>query len=166
MTELDHSRDGTPQGPWERIGGAATARAGRRAMPDQDGAGRRERGTGSRARGFWATARAALGALLGLVPHVMHHVGILAGAALVAGGWGNSLLYVAGLLLSIPLLNRLRKRFGTWKAPAVGAAVFTAMFLVSALVIGPAISRSGVPGASPASVAPSVAADHASHHGG
>jgi len=74
----------------------------------------------SRWRTTWASVRAAIGALLGLVPHVMHHIGILAGAALLTGVFGNSLLYAVGLLLSIPLLNRLRKRFGTWKAPAIG----------------------------------------------
>lgn len=115
----------------------------------------------------WASVRAAIGALLGLVPHVMHHIGILAGAALLSGVFGNSLLYAVGLLLSIPLLNRLRKRFGTWKAPATGVVVFTAMFLLSALVVGPAISRSSTPPAPQTSVGPtSSAADHASHHGG
>lgn len=166
MTRVDPLRDGAPRGQWEPTGDAATGRAARRVMPDLDSADSRDRRPGSRARGVWATARAAFGALLGLAPHVLHHVGILAGTALLAGVWGNSLLYAVGLLLSIPLLNRLRKRFGTWKAPTVGVAVFTAMFLVSAFVIGPAISRSGVPGASQASVGPSVAADHASHHGG
>lgn len=116
-------------------------------------------------RTAWAGARAAAGALLGLVPHVMHHIGILAGAALLTGVFGNSLLYAIGLLLSIPLLNRLRKRFGTWKAPAVGVAVFTAMFLLSALVVGPAISRSSIPPAPQTSAGPTNG-DHASHHGG
>jgi membrane protein DedA with SNARE-associated domain len=97
----------------------------------------------------------------------MHHIGILAGAALLTGVIGNSLLYAVGLLLSIPLLNRLRKRFSTWKAPAIGVAVFTAMFLLSALVVGPAISRSSTPPAPQTSAGPaSNAADHASHHGG
>ena len=114
---------------------------------------------------IWASVRAAAGALLGLVPHVMHHIGILAGAALLTGVFGNSLLYAVGLLLSIPLLNRLRKRFGTWKAPAIGVAVFTAMFLLSALVVGPAISRTTTPPAPPTSAGP-TSSDHASHHGG
>lgn len=116
-------------------------------------------------RTIWASVRAAAGALLGLVPHVMHHIGILAGAALLTGVFGNSLLYAVGLLLSIPLLNRLRKRFGTWKAPAIGVAVFTAMFLLSALVVGPAISRTNTPPAPPTSAGP-TSSDHASHHGG
>jgi hypothetical protein len=35
---------------------------------------------------------------------------------------------------------RLRKRFGTWLAPAIAFAVMAAAFAVSSLVIGPAIS--------------------------
>ena len=92
-------------------------------------------------RGFWgalwAGTRATVGALMGLAPHVMHHIGFLAGAAFLTGFLGNSLLYVVGLLLSIPLLRRLRRRFGTRKAPAIGVAVFTALFALSAFVIGP-----------------------------
>lgn len=52
-------------------------------------------------RTTWASVRAAIGALLGLVPHVMHHIGILAGAALLSGVLGNSLLYAVG-----PAINR------------------------------------------------------------
>ena len=89
-------------------------------------------------RGFWgalwAGTRATVGALMGLAPHVMHHIGFLAGAAFLTGFLGNSLLYVVGLLLSIPLLRRLRRRFGTRKAPAIGVAVFTALFALSAFV--------------------------------
>ena len=98
----------------------------------------------------------------------MHHIGILAGGALLTGVFGNSLLYAVGLLLSVPLLNRLRKRFGSLKAPAIGVAVFTAMFLLSALVVGPAISRSSAPSTPQTSAGPAAisAADHASHHGG
>ncbi|CAI9411498.1 hypothetical protein [Aestuariimicrobium sp. T2.26MG-19.2B] len=114
----------------------------------------------------WAGLRAAVGALLGLLPHVIHHVGILAGAALLTGVFGNALLYVLGLILSIPLLIRIRRRFGTVKAPAIGVAVFTAMFLVSALVVGPAIS--GVGGGPGPQTPPTSgsAIDHDQHHGG
>lgn len=109
-----------------------------------------------------------MGALLGLAPHVLHHVGIVAGAAILTGVFGNSLLYAVGLALSIPLLNRLRKRFGTWKAPLIGVAVFTVMFALSAFVIGPAISRAGTVPTSPATTgSQGASADpHAAHHGG
>lgn len=117
-------------------------------------------------RTTWAGVRAGLGALLGLVPHLMHHIGILAGTAFLTGVFGNSVLYVAGLVLSIPLLHRLRKRFGGWKAPVVGVIVFTAMFLVSALVLGPAINRLGAEPAPQAPIQQVLAEeDHEAHHG-
>ncbi|TAL23188.1 MAG: hypothetical protein EPN99_04770 [Frankiales bacterium] len=85
---------------------------------------------------------AVLGAVLGLLPHVLHHVGFLAGTALVAGSGGTALFGVLGYLASIPLLVKLYRRFGTWRAPVIGIAVFTAMFALSAFVIGPAVSGS------------------------
>ena len=112
---------------------------------------------------LWAGVRAATGALLGLVPHVMHHIGFLAGAALLTGVVGNSVLYVAGLLLSIPMLNRLRKRFGTWKAPVIGVAVFSALFALSAFVIGPAFNPTDA-GPAPTIEQAGTDAEHAGHH--
>ncbi|AXG15457.1 hypothetical protein DN585_14230 [Intrasporangium calvum] len=94
-------------------------------------------------RSAWATIRAGLGAALGILPHVMHHVGLLAGAALLTGALGNGILYGVGLLMSIPLLRRLRSRFRTVWAPVVGVAVFTGLFSLSAFVIGPAIGSGG-----------------------
>ncbi|HET7278964.1 MAG TPA: hypothetical protein VFJ22_12865 [Dermatophilaceae bacterium] len=97
-------------------------------------------------RSRWRAARdaagAAAGAFMGALPHVLHHVGLLAGAALVTGVAGNAALFVVGLLLSVPLLLRLRRRFRAWMAPAVAVAVFAGMFTLSALVIGPAVSGS------------------------
>ena len=100
-----------------------------------------------------------IGAVLGLAPHVLHHIGLLAGTALVAGSGGTALFAVVGLAASVPLLLRLRRRFGSWWAPALGLAVFTAMFVLSAFVIGPAISGQG---GLPAGAGPSM--DHSSHH--
>jgi hypothetical protein len=40
----------------------------------------------------------------------------------------------------VPFLLRLRRRFGTWWASAIGLVAFAVMFSVSAFVIGPAIS--------------------------
>lgn len=116
-------------------------------------------------RGVWATVRAGIGAALGILPHIMHHVGLLAGAALLTGALGNGILYVVGLLMSIPLLRRLRSRFRTRWAPTIGITVFTAMFSLSAFVVGPAISGAG--GGAPATTpAPAVTTTdgHDGHH--
>lgn len=121
-------------------------------------------------RTAWAGIRATTGALLGLAPHVMHHVGLLAGAALLTGVLGNTVLYVVGLVLSIPLLRRLHRRFSTWKAPLIGGAVFTALFALSALVIGPALNPAETPvtpstaSAAPASVPADGSDEHTGHH--
>lgn len=92
---------------------------------------------------------AFVGAILAIAPHVMHHIGLLVGAAFLTGAGGNALFYVLGLLLSIPMLRRLYRRFGSWRAPAIAIAVFTAVFSLSAFVIGPAISGGEEPGKSP-----------------
>lgn len=116
----------------------------------------------------WSAIRAGLGAVLGLVPHVMHHIGLLAGAAILTGVLGNSVLYIVGLGLSVPLLRRLQRRFGSWKAPAIGVAVFSALFALSAFVIGPALNPgSGAPASPSSPSAPSspVSQDeHVGHH--
>lgn len=105
------------------------------------------------------------GAVLGLAPHVLHHVGLIAGTAFVAGTGGNALLYVVGLALSVPMLVRIRRRFRTWLAPGVAVGVFTAMFLLSALVVGPAITGGGTTNDSPAPTqAPTE--QHTQHHSG
>jgi hypothetical protein len=117
---------------------------------------------------------AAFGALMGLVPHVLHHVGIIAGAALMSGVGGNLLFGVLGLVLSVPLLRRLYRRFHTWKAPVIALAIFALMYALSAFVIGPAISGdtpTPVPAtatsSSPSpSSPPSSTTDHGAHHGG
>ena len=83
---------------------------------------------------------ALLGAILGLAPHVLHHIGLIAGTAFIAGATGNALFFVIGLVFSIPLLRRLYGKFHTWRAPAIAVAVFAALFSLSAFVIGPAIS--------------------------
>ena len=96
---------------------------------------------------------------MGLAPHVLHHVGLLAGTALVAGSGGTALFGAVGLLMSVPLLLRLRRRFGTWRAPALGLGVFVAMFAISAFLIGPAISSEST---SSSPTAPVV--NHNGHH--
>lgn len=104
---------------------------------------------------------AFFGAALGLVPHVLHHVGLIAGAALVTGASGNALFFVIGLVFSIPLLRRLYRRFHTWRAPAIAVAAFAAAFALSAFVIGPAIS-----GGSTSDNGPQPSQNHSAHHSG
>lgn len=117
----------------------------------------------ARATGTLATAASgAVAAISGIAPHVLHHVGPLAGTALLAGAGGTVLFGVAGFALSIPMLLRLRRRFGTWLAPAVATAIFTGVYLFSALVVGPAITAEPASEVTPA-VSP-MPSDHADHH--
>jgi hypothetical protein len=44
------------------------------------------------------------------------------------------------VVVSIPFLLRLYRRFRTWTAPAIAMTVMAVMYTVSSLVIGPAIS--------------------------
>ena len=108
----------------------------------------------------WRSVSAAIGALLGLLPHVLHHAGLIFGAALVTGTAGNLLFGAVGLLFSLPLLRRLYLRFKTWKAPAIALAIFVALFSLSAFVIGPAIS-----GGSSGETPPGQTPDHSGHSG-
>lgn len=117
---------------------------------------------GTRWRTLRDTLGAALGAVLGLVPHVLHHIGLLAGAALVTGVAGNALLFALGLVFSVPLLLRLYRRFRTWRAPAIAITVFAAVFSVSALVIGPALGGGASEPVPPSPVVEND--DHVGHH--
>jgi hypothetical protein len=127
-------------------------------------------------RAGWAGVRDALGAAvgstLGLLPHLLHHVSLFAGALVITGAAGNLLFGALGLLLSVPLLRRLHRRFGTWKAPALALAAFAAMFSLSAFVIGPALGGADAdatptPPASdtPEPGTPSGSVEHDTHHG-
>ena len=121
------------------------------------------RGATGRLRTWWSALPGGIGAVTGLAPHVLHHVGLLAGTALIAGTGGTALFGVLGLLASVPLLLRLRHRFGNWWAPMIGLAVFAVMFAVSTLVIGPAINGDTNP---PPTVGPSSpTVNHSAHHG-
>lgn len=94
-------------------------------------------------RSAWTAVTGVLGGLMGLAPHVLHHVGPLVGTALVAGAGGTALFGVLGLAASVPMLVKLRRRFGSWWAPAIALVVFAGMFALSSFVIGPRISGSG-----------------------
>lgn len=112
----------------------------------------------SRLRALRNALVAGIGLLMGIAPHVLHHVTFLAGTALVAGSGGTALFGALGFVASVPFLLRLRRRFGTWRAPAIGLLIFAAMFALSTFVIGPAISGAGD------APAPSTSVDHQIHH--
>jgi len=120
----------------------------------------------SRLRAIWDGLSAALGVALGILPHLLHHIGLIAGAALVTGAGGNLLFFALGLLFSIPLLRRLHRRFHTWRAPAIAVVVFAALFSISAFVIGPAIAGNSAPAGDPISPTPRPTENHSGHHGG
>ena len=114
------------------------------------------------ARTVATVASGAVAAISGIAPHVLHHVGPLAGTALLAGAGGTVLFGIAGFALSIPMLLRLRRRFGTWVAPAVASAIFTGVYLFSALVVGPALTAEPPAVEAPASTP--IPSGHAEHH--
>lgn len=115
-----------------------------------------------RLQSLWHTVVGAVGLVMGLLPHVLHHIGLLAGTALVAGSGGTALFGALGLLASIPMLVRLYRRFGSWVAPALGLLVFAVMFSLSAFVIGPAVSGTGAE----VNPAPVPTVDHTGDHTG
>lgn len=109
----------------------------------------------------WSVVLAVWGGFIGLLPHVLHHVGPLAGAALLAGAGGTFLFAAIGFVASIPFLLRVHRRFGTWRAPAIALAIFAAMFSLSSFVIGPAISGGDDPAPQPGIEQPT---GHDGHH--
>ena len=115
--------------------------------------------TGKNASRLWTALTGTVATISGLAPHVLHHVGLLAGAALITGLAGTVLFGALGFVASVPLFVRLHRRFGTWRAPAIALIVFIALFSVSAFVIGPRISGSS---SEPSSSQPTV--DHSFHH--
>jgi hypothetical protein len=110
----------------------------------------------------WGAIVAAWGVVTGVAPHVLHHVGPLAGAALLAGFGGKAIFFALGLVLSIPMLRRVYRRFGMLVAPALAIVAFAGVFTFSSLVIAPRLTGSEK------APAPTLEqpAGHASHHGG
>lgn len=123
------------------------------------------RGGGGHARTIRDTVSSAVGVTLGLLPHVLHHVGFIAGSALVTGAGGSALFYAIGLLLSLPMLRRLHRRFRAWQAPAVAIVLFSAAFAVSNLLVGPIVSGGADAPSGPPTPTQQPTDDHASHHG-
>ena len=118
-----------------------------------------------------AIVSSAVAGILGVLPHVLHHVGPLAGAALLAGTGGTLLFGAIGLVAAVPFLLRVHRRCGNWRVPAALLATFAVMFSVSAFIIGPAISGddagSSASGSAPTEqTSPGAPAkgDHEAHH--
>ena len=89
---------------------------------------------------LWSGLVAFWVAVTGLAPHVLHHAGPLAGAAIVSGALGTSLFAAVGFIATVPLLLRLRRRFGSWKVPGLALALFAAVFTFSTVVLGPLVA--------------------------
>lgn len=102
----------------------------------------------------------AAGAVAGLIPHVLHHVAPIVGAAVITGAGGSVVFGALGFLLMVPMLLRIRRRFDSWAAPAIALAIFVTMFGVSTLLIGPAI-RGAAGSETAAPVSPAL---HETHH--
>lgn len=110
----------------------------------------------------------AVAVLLGILPHVLHHAGPLAGAALLAGTGGSLLFGAIGFFAAIPFLLRVHRRCGNWRVPGALLALFAVAFSISTFVIGPAITGSDG-GKSKSTITQTVpgapATDsHAAHH--
>lgn len=100
---------------------------------------------------------AGWGAVTGIAPHVLHHVGPLAGAAILAGTGGRVLFFGVGLAAATPMLIRLYRRFRTWAAPAIAVALFAVTYTLSSLFIGPLISgATETPGPDATTVTPTT----------
>ena len=118
--------------------------------------------TPKRRRTVWTVITGAVGGIVGLAPHVLHHIGPLVGTALIAGAGGKVLFGFIGLAASVPMLIKLRRRFANWWAPAIALVIFTAMFLVSSFVLGPLISGPDKPATQTRTM---TGPGHAGHHG-
>ena len=111
----------------------------------------------------WSAVLAAWGAFIGVLPHVLHHVGPLAGAVLLAGAGWTALFAAIGFVVAIPFLIRLQRKFRTWRAPDIALAVLIASFSLSSFVIGPALSCSSE-SSPPSQPGSEQLSGHYSHH--
>ena len=111
-------------------------------------------------------ASSAAAGVLGLLPHVLHHAGPLAGAALFAGVGGSLLFGGLGFAAAIPFVLRMKRRRGSWRLPLATLALFAAIFSVSTFVLGPALTgdRSDGAGSDTPADRPAAPAGHEQHH--
>jgi len=93
---------------------------------------------------------------------VLHNVGPLAGAAILAGTGGRVLFFLLGLVLAIPMLVRLYRRFRSWVTPAIAAAVFALTYSLSSIFLGPLISET-TDGSAPETPAATTTTDEHGH---
>lgn len=114
------------------------------------------RGVSERLR---VAASGAVATVLGVLPHVLHHAGPLAGAALFAGAGGSLLFGAVGLVAAVPFLLRLHRRSGGWRLPSGALAAMVIMFALSTFVIGPWING-GSDSASPSKSQPANLDSH------
>ena len=134
------------------------------AAPSTSGAEATEHVVPAAAGSLGSVLSSLVAAISGIAPHVLHHVGPLAGTALLAGTGGTILFGVVGFALSIPMLLRLRRRFRTWLAPAVASGIFLIVYLFSSLVVGPAITGVSADDPVPAPSTTALPSEHDEHH--
>ena len=106
----------------------------------------------------------AVAAVLGLAPHVLHHAGLLAGAALLAGTGGALLFGAVGFVAAIPFLLRVHRRSGNWRVPGGLLALFAVVFSISTFVIGPAMSGTSKPTPGQTAAPNPAGGNHDEHH--
>jgi len=97
------------------------------AVPHADDAPEREKASTTAASG-------AVGTVAAFLPHVLHHAGLIAGAAFLSGLAGGVVFAVLGLAAIMPIGMRLHRRTGSWRVPLVAVAAFVAMFAVMTAV--------------------------------
>ena len=118
-----------------------------------------------------ATLAAVGAAVLGAAPHVLHHAGPLAGAALLAGVSGKLLFGALGLRCwRSRCCAGCSRRHGSWAVPGGVLALMAVVFTFSSFVIGPALTDSGGESTTPATNAPCAPrpgvspSEHEAHH--
>lgn len=109
----------------------------------------------------WSFLLAGWGVVTGVAPHVLHHVGPLAGAAILAGVGGRLLFAAIALVISVPFLLRIHRRFRSWVASAIALAAMAATFTLSTFVIAPLITGGDSGGSQPGVQQPG---GHMNHH--
>ena len=116
-------------------------------------------------RGRVGVALSSAGAaVLGVAPHVLHHAGPLAGAALFAGVGGSLLFGALGLVAAVPFLRRVQRHCGNWRIPGALLALFATVFAISTFVVGPAITGGESDRNEARPAAPQQPAGHEAHH--